>query len=240
MKNRHRSLGLLGVLLLLTTRGAADQDGGETPTYSNVRVVSIDPARRIVVLLTAKGRKETLVFDDLLQSTGGIKAGDLVIVTVRGGPGRQRMSAISLARTPPAVSPAKESKAVRLIVGAARTEMDRFAEVVAVISGDARSVDASWASFVTACDVRQPETTSGGREWFGLWDGRVQADYSGGFCRDLFNQIVSAGEGIKKAMAAAESVVQHTLEPGEIRDIRTLHNMNWDGWTLPPPARRDP
>lgn len=241
MKNRERSLGLLGVLLLLTAGGVADQGGGETPTYSNVRVVSIDAARRTVVLRTAEGRNETLVFDDLLQSTGGIKAGDLVIVTVRGGPGRQRVSAISLARKPPAASPAKQSEPRRLIVGPARMEMrDRFAKAVAVISDDARSVDASWASFVTACEVRQPETTSGGREWFGLWDGRVQADYSGGFCRDLFNQIVSAGEGIKNAMAAAESVVWDTLDPGEIRDIRTLYNMNWGGWTLPPPARRDP
>jgi hypothetical protein len=101
-------------------------------------------------------------------------------------------------------------------------------------------VDSSWASFVTACKVIQPETMSGGRDWFGLWDGRVQADYSSGSCRELFNQIVSSGEGIKKAMAAAESVVRDRLEPGQIRDIRTLNNMNWDGWTLPPPARREP
>jgi hypothetical protein len=117
---------------------------------------------------------------------------------------------------------------------------DRFAKQVAVISQDARSIDASWAAFVTACDARQPENVSGGRAWFGLWDGRVQADYSGGFCRDLFNQIVSSGEGIKQAMAAAESGILNVLEPGDIRDIRRLHNMNWDGWTLPAPAKREP
>jgi hypothetical protein len=238
MKNRLRHLGLLGVLLLLTASGVSAQTGVETPTYTNVRVVSIDPARRVLVIRNSKGRNESLVFDDLLQSTGGVKAGDSVIVTVRGGPGRKRVSAIALAGTTPAAQPVPSGRP-----GPApeRTRTrDDFARQVASISQDARGVDASWASFVTACKVIQPETMSGGRDWFGLWDNRVQADYSNGFCRDLFNQIVSSGEAVKKAMAAAESVVQGTLEPGEIRDIRRLHNMNWDGWTLPPPARRDP
>lgn len=241
MKNScYGSAGLLGIVLLLTTIGAADQSNDAAPTYSNVRVISIDPVRRVVVLLTSKGENETLVFDDLLASAGGIKAGDDVIVTVLGGPGRRRLRAISLARTP-APSVIGRSPAGRVSVGTARTVVrDRFAQRVAAISDDARSIDAAWASFVTTCDVRQRDATTGGREWFGLWDGRVQADYSGGFCRNLFNQIVNAGEGIKSAMVAAESVVQDILDPGEIRDVRTLHNMNWDGWALPPPPRQDP
>ena len=243
MTNCLRRLGLLGAVLLLTAQGVAAQIGTETPTYTNVQVVSIDPARRILVLRNSKGLSESLVFDDLLESTGSIKPGDSVIVTVRGGPGRKRVSAISLARiTPPlALAQTKEGPTVRLIAVSERAQSaDAFARQVAVVSDNARPVDASWAAFVTTCKVIQPETISGGRDWFGLWDGRVQADYSTGFCRDLFNQIVSSGEGVKKAMAAAESAVQKTLEPGEIRDIRRLHNMNWDGWTLPPPAKREP
>ncbi len=239
MKNSLRRLGLLGAAVLLTVTAVSAQTGVETPTYLNAQVVSIDPARRILVVRNSKGRKTSMVFDDLLASTGGIKAGDRVIVTVRGGPGRQRVSAIALARTPPAASPTPGTAEPAPVSERTRVR-DAFARQVALVSQNASGVDSSWASFVTACKVSQPETMSGGRDWFGLWDGRVQADYSNGFCRDLFNQIVSAGEGVKKAMAAAESTVSGTLDPGEIRDIRTLHNMNWDGWTLPAPARREP
>ena len=66
------------------------------------------------------------------------------------------------------------------------------------------------------------------------------ADLSSGFCRDLFNQIVSPGEGIKKGMAAAEDVARKTLDAGEMRDIRKLNSMDWDGWALSAPDRRDP
>ena len=239
MRTHRRLFGLLGALLLLTVSGVSAQTGVETPTYTNAQVVSIDPARRILVIRSSKGRTESLVFDDLLASTGGIKAGDRVIVTVLGGPGRKRVRAISLARATPAASPTPPLSQTAGISERTRAR-EAFARQVASISQDARGVDASWASFVTACKVIQPETMSGGRDWFGLWDNRVQADYTNGFCRDLFNQIVSSGEAVKKAMAAAESVVSGTLDPGEIRDIRTLHNMNWDGWTLPPPAKRDP
>ena len=223
--------------MLLTVTAVAAQV--ETPTYINAQVVSIDPARRTLVIRNSKGQKTSMVFDDLLAGTGGIKAGDKVIVTVRGGPGRQRVSAIALASTTPAASPLPRGAPPALVSERARMR-DAFARRVAAVSESAAGVDASWASFVTACKVIQPETMSGGRDWFGLWDGRVQADYSGGFCRDLFNQIVSSGEAVKKSMAAAESSVVGTLEPGEIREIRTLYNMNWDGWTLPPPARREP
>jgi hypothetical protein len=239
MNNRLRRFGLFGALVLLTTSGASAQTGVETPTYVNAQVVSIDPARRTLVIVNSKGQKTSMVFDDLLAGTGAIKAGDKVIVTVRGGPGRQRVSGIRLARTTSAASPTPGTAQPAPVSERARAR-EAFARQVASVSQSASGVDASWASFVTACKVIQPETMSGGRDWFGLWDGRVQADYSGGFCRDLFNQIVSAGEGVKKSMAAAESAISGLLDPGEIRDIRTLHNMNWDGWTLPPPARRDP
>jgi hypothetical protein len=51
---------------------------------------------------------------------------------------------------------------------------------------------------------------------------------------------VTAGEGVKKGMAAAEEGVRKTLDPGEVRDIRTLYSMDWEGWTLPAPAKLQP
>jgi len=238
MKNCLYRFTLLGALLLLTVGRVSAQV--ETPTYTNAQVISIDPVTRILVISNSKGQKESLMFDDLLQSTGGIKTGDHVIVTVRGGPGRRRVSAISLSSATTGTSQAPTTVIVARSPQERTKVRDDFARQVATISEDARGVDGSWASFVTSCKVVKPETISGSRDWFGLWDGRVQADYSSGFCRDLFNQIVSSGEAVKKSMAAAESTVQGVLEPGEIRDIRRLQNMNWDGWTLSPPTRREP
>jgi hypothetical protein len=60
MKNRFRGLGLFGVLLLLTVSGVSAQTGVETPTYTNARVVSIDPARRVLVIRNSKGQRESL------------------------------------------------------------------------------------------------------------------------------------------------------------------------------------
>jgi hypothetical protein len=117
---------------------------------------------------------------------------------------------------------------------------ERFANQVAALSQQARPIDSQWSSFVTACDVKQASSTDGGRDWFGLWDGRAHADLSGGFCRDMFNQIVSAGEGIKKGMSAAEDVARKTLDVGEIHDIRKLNSMDWDGWGLAAPEKRTP
>lgn len=243
MKKLIHTLGFAAAVLALGAPGVFAQ--AETPTYSNAEVISVDMQRRIVVLRTPRGTRETLVLDDLLASTS-VKAGDRVIVTVRGGPGRRRISAMSAMTTPLPVTTTRPAATPRPSVRPGRTDTERaesharYGAQVASISRQAQSVDALWSGFVTACAVKPVSNEGGGRDWFGLWDGRVLADYSGGQCRDLHNQIVNAGEGIKKAMAAAESGIEETLTPGQVRDIRRTYSMNWDGWLLPAPQRRDP
>lgn len=236
----------LSASLLVVASGVWAQDV-ETPTYSNARIVAVDPARRIVVL-SAGGVRESLFLDDLMPGTGSFKAGDLVVVTVRGGPGRKRISAMTLAlpgttAAPSPTLPVRVSQSPRPPL---RTERDRrearigYTAQVAALSRQAVSVDALWSSFVAGCAVKPVSNNGGGRDWFGLWDGRVFADYSGGQCRDLFNQLVTNGEVIKTAMVGIEQSIEDWLTPGEIRAIRGSHSMNWDGWALPAPPRRDP
>jgi hypothetical protein len=232
---------------LLMVAGAVSAQDVETPTYSNARIVSVDPALRLVVL-SVGGVRESLTLDDLMPGTGSFKAGDFVIVTVRGGPGRKRISAMTLAppRTPVAASPNPPVQTSQSPRPPLRTEQERrearigYAARVAALSRQAASVDGLWSSFVAGCAVKPVSNDGGGREWFGLWDGRVFADYSGGQCRDLFNQLVTNGEVIKSAMIGIEQNIEDWLTPGEIREIRRSHSMNWDGWTLPAPPRRDP
>ena len=244
MKKLFQTLGVAVVVLALRLPDVLAQ--AETPTYSNAEVISVDMQRRVVVLRTPRGTRETLVLDDLLASTGGIRAGDRVIVTLRGGPGRRRISAMTLLTPGVPATPAAPTATPLPSPRPARTDAERaeararYAAQVASISRQAQTVDALWSGFVTACAVKPISNEGGGRDWFGLWDGRVLADYSSGQCRDLYNQIVNAGEGIKKAMAAAESGIEETLTPGQVRDIRKTYSMNWDGWLLPSPHRREP
>jgi hypothetical protein len=208
-----------------------------TPAYANVEVVSVDAATRLVVVKTSTGAEETLQLDDGLAGAPGVKAGDRVMMTVRGEPGRKRVSAITKVTGKPLPTPTPANTYSEL----GRVEMRaRYANEVASLSEKARTTDGVWSSFVTACDAKLNSSVDGGRDWFGLWDGRVKADLSGGSCRDMFNQIVTSGEGIKKAMASAEDVVRKTMEPGELRDIRRLHSMEWDGWSLPAPDKLEP
>lgn len=244
MRTLFRALGFVGACLLTMGGSALGQEGPAAPSYSNVQVVSVDPATRIVVIKNSKGVKETLELDDTLAGASGVKAGDRVMLTVRAEPGRKRISAMTKVTASPAPSSVTASPVAAPLATAAdpaRIEMRRvFANQVAALSQQARPVDAVWSSFVSSCDVKQAAGTEGAREWFGLWDGRVKADLSSGFCRDLFNQIVGSGEGIKKAMASAEEVARKTLGVEELRDIRRLNSMDWDGWALPAPDKLEP
>jgi hypothetical protein len=211
------------------------------PSYANVEIVSFDPVTRLVVVRTHSGGEETLELSDGYSGLAGLKAGDRVMMTVRAGPGRGRISGMrSAAPVAPAGLRSGTFPRPQALIDEdpSRAELrDAFAGQVAALSRQARDIDGVWASFATTCGVKLRSNDDGGREWFGLWDGRIQADLSSGFCRDLFNQMVSSGEGIKKAMAAAHDVARRTLDAGEMREILRLNSMEWDGWTLPAPDK---
>ena len=252
MKNILRTFLSVSCLLVMG-QSAVGQGATPAPSYTNAQVVSVDPVRRLVMIRKPTGLRETFQLDDVLAGPIGVAAGDRVILTVHGGPGRRRISAISkVTESPVVVQATATPRPVVVVVNASPSPQvsdttalkaegrASFANQVATLSQEARPIDGMWASFVTSCNVKPTPNEGGGRDWFGLWDGRVQSDLSTGVCRDLFNQIVSAGEGIKRAMASAEDVAQKMMTVGEIRDVRRMHLMNWDGWRLPAPQKREP
>jgi hypothetical protein len=232
---------------------AAPSMAQDTATYMNAELVTADPVRRIVVVRGAGGAKETFDLDDTVGSVGPVKPGDRVVLTVHAGVGRRRITAIAKAASSSGVvivapTPLTPRTAAVVVAPATTTVVavqnkaaakDAFARQVALLSQEAKPIDSTWAAFVTACKA-QPVHTNDGREWFGLWDNRVQADYSSGQCREMFNQMVQSGEAIKQGMAAAEEVALKSLTAGEMRDIRKMNLMDWDGWALPPPQKREP
>ncbi|MEO5760826.1 MAG: hypothetical protein ABIR28_00815 [Vicinamibacteria bacterium] len=243
MKNRIAFILGAGLLIGASTAQAAWQQGAEAASYSNVELVSVDPARRVVVVKDARGRRETLLMDDTLGSVGSVKPGDRVIITVRAGAGQRYLSAIAksagsssgrvLATTAPVRTTATP------IVGDKTAAKAAFASLVSSISNDAKPIDGMWAAFVTTCNAKS-SSTGDGRPWFGLWEGSVQADYSAGQCRELFNQMVAAGEATKQGMVSAEESARKSLTAGEIRNIRKMSLMDWDGWGLAAPQKREP
>ncbi|MEO8358520.1 MAG: hypothetical protein ABI672_00700 [Vicinamibacteria bacterium] len=248
MKNRIAFILGAGLLIGASTAQAAWQEGAEAARYSNVELVSVDPARRVVVVKDAKGGRETLLMDDTLGSVGNVKPGDRVIITVRAGAGQRFLSAItkaagssSAARVPSGIlmtTAPVQTTATRVVVNKTAAK-EAFAAQVSSISNDAKPIDGMWAAFVTGCDGKS-SSTGDGRPWFGLWEGGVQADYSTGQCRELFNQMVAAGEATKQGMVSAEASARKVLTPGEIRDIRKMSLMDWDGWGLAAPQKREP
>jgi hypothetical protein len=244
-----RRLALTGAVALCATalaaaegttipKGASD-DG--PPTYTNVQVVAVDVSGRTLVIRNAEGVEEKVQLDDALSGFGDIKAGDRVILTLRRGPGWARVSSIDKSRAVPAPKIVANSPPSPPVLPVDDSEVlaarRAFGAQVASLAGQADRVDRVWKEFRGACNLLAGNQGEGAREWFVLWEGSIRADLSGGFCRDLFNQIVDLGEPINAGMTAAEEVARRTLLPGDIREIRRQHRMEWDGWALTPPKR---
>ena len=219
--------------------GAAAAQSGATPTYTNARVVSINPLERTLVIRQADGTQRTVQLDDSVGGVGDLKAGDEVILGLRAQPGWPRVTVITKSTT---ATPSRGTAAPKPLPPAANENSqaagDSFARQVATLSEDADRVDRLWSAFRTTCDATVGGRYEGGREWVSLWTNDVRADLSNGTCRDLYNQVVGLGESVKRGMAGAEDVARRSLSPGDIRDVRLRYSMDWDGWTLPAPERQ--
>jgi len=236
MKRTSAVLGAWMVVACCTVAAAAETGG--TPTYVNARVVSINALERTLVIRQADGRQQTVQLDDSLGGLGDVRAGDEVILALRAQPGWPRVTSI----TKSTAAPSRGTSAPRPLPPAASetspAAVEAFARQVAGLATEADRVDSLWSAFRTTCDATVGGRYDGGREWFALWANDVRADLSNGTCRDLYNQIVGAGESVKRAMAGAEDAARRSLAPGDIRDVRLRYSMDWDGWALPAPERQ--
>lgn len=228
---------LAGAALCLAPVSTASAQG--TPTYTNGRVVSLDPAQRIVVVEIAGGEKQRLELDDNAAGFGDIKSGDRVLLMINGAPGRQRVSNISkvTASLPQPATAAPRATPTRVEKREAEAAGRVFSERLAAVAPQAGRVDSLWSTFKDSCEATLSTRYDDGREWFGLWDGQARADLSSGFCRDLYNQILGQGETVKSQMAAAEDVARRSLAPGSIREIRQRYALDWEGWDMSQPER---
>ena len=226
------------ILVACWAAASAAQTPG-TPTYTNARVIAVNPLERTLVIQHPDGTQQTVQLDDTVGGLGDVTAGDEVLLGLRAQPGWPRVTVItkSTAATrgrAASASPARPPAASETSQAAA----DAFAREVGTLSQDADRVDRLWSAFRTTCNAAGDSRYESAREWFGLWTNDVHADLSNGTCRDLYNQIVGLGETVMRGMAGAEDAARRSLTPGDIRDVLLRYSMDWDGWSLPAPERQ--
>jgi hypothetical protein len=247
MKHTHSSAAVVFATLFLSAVAVH----ANSPSHITASVVSMDAARRTMVIVDSQGARRTVELDDQVGGFGNLKRGDRVLLTMQYDPGHARV--VSIVRNGSTVAgssagsvvtaapqpPVAAAPAARVTVAQDAAAEGAFAARVTVLASQASGVDPTWNSFRDSCEAKTTGDYSSGREWFALWDRNASSDLSGGFCRDLFNQIVGRGGDVVRGMAAAEeSALAAGVLPGTIREIRKRNGLDWDGWSKPDPDRQ--
>ena len=244
------------VFMLHAVAGVQTASGQEPVTTAiTADVLSFENQSRIMVIRGPDGARRQVLLDDIVAGFGSLRAGDRVILTIREEPGMARASSLFKSNLS---QRSTELRTRALPTSELQDDLDTtdttaampplnsefdlstrslFSQQVSALAARANAVDLLWGQFRSACDVRTSSQYVDAREWFGLWDGRVAADLSSGFCRDMFNEIVDAGASINASMAAAEESADEVLLPGTMREIRRRYAMDWEGWSLARPDR---
>jgi len=94
----------------------------------------------------------------------------------------------------------------------------------------ADSIDDYWNRFRTTCRPPGP-FTSGGREWFSVWDRPPAIDPRDGQCVQWVGELTQLANGVRLSMSAADETARAaSVYPGVRRDLRRKHRLDWDGW----------
>jgi hypothetical protein len=245
---------IFAVFAMLAGASVLSAQSPQSLTMTNAEVVSVDPSQRIMVIRNTQGKNQTVELDDQLAGFGGIRPGDKVVLSLRKGPGRDRVTSISKGGAP---APASGSRVDTSPAGAATTKepaaanaaastaevpasqasVNAYSDRVATLAQQANEVDRLWGEFRNVCNV-SVDAHYDSREWVSLWDKQARVDLSSGSCRDLYNQILTAGETVNAGMAGAgESAKKGGLVDGDLRGIRQRYSMDWEGWGRTPPER---
>jgi hypothetical protein len=182
--------------------------------------------------------------EDLVRLPAGLRPGDEMILAVTRAPEMPRVSRVLRSVRQAPTQSAERTVARRqsaddeLPGAAADAAREALNGQVGALAQQSLYLDDLWIAFAEYC---RP-TLRGGRydrDWFSLFDSQTQVDLSSGYCRDLYNEIVGRGENIKRAMTRAEdNALRAGLYPGDVREARRRHALEWEGWRQPAPALR--
>ena len=112
----------------------------------------------------------------------------------------------------------------------ARAEGTRvYDQAVLAAARQAGRVDTFWNRIKANCAVRVAPGYD--HEWFGLWDGRASLTAADSSCRSALEEVGELSTEIRGAMSTArEDARRASVLPGQLRDIRRRHRMDWTGF----------
>ena len=126
--------------------------------------------------------------------------------------------------------PLAPSFSARSETDAAREDGTRqYTQIVESVARRAAQIDSYWERVKANCALR---TAPGyDREWFALWDGRAALTAPDGSCSSAIRELeVLAGEVRTVVTAAQENARRASVLPGEMREIRRRHRVDWPGF----------
>lgn len=214
-----------------------------TPTFVNAKVLSFDAQNRLIKVRLPNGTEQTAELDDNVSGFADILVGDSVVLSMRDEPGRPRVSGIvkGSAKAGPATTTAVLAPAAVVpgVVALTDTAEAAYVGKLVELARRADAVDREWSGLKTSCKAESSTAYEGSREWLLLWDNPQSADLSSGFCRELFNQVVTHGGAIGTQMAAADSEARRSLPPEKMKELRRTYSMDASNWSMTPPKLLD-
>jgi hypothetical protein len=105
----------------------------------------------------------------------------------------------------------------------------RFTQFVEGAARQALQLDSYWDRIKANCAVRV--TPGYDREWFGLWDGRASLTSPDSSCGSAVKELEGLAAEVRTAMASAQEEARRaSVLPGQLREIRRRHRMDWAGF----------
>ncbi|HKY19970.1 MAG TPA: trypsin-like peptidase domain-containing protein [Vicinamibacterales bacterium] len=105
----------------------------------------------------------------------------------------------------------------------------RYNQIVEALARRATQIDGYWKTIKTNCGVRVAPGYD--REWFGLWDGRTGLTSPSGTCASAVQELDGMAAELRAAMTTAnEDARRASVLPGQMRETRRDHRMDWEGW----------
>ena len=105
-----------------------------------------------------------------------------------------------------------------------------YEHALMAIAAQSDQIDAAWDRFKGACNATatwQP----GDREWFGFWTRPPDVRANVVDCRQLTDDLLQATSAVRRRMINAnDSARRAGVYPGDARELRHRHRLDWDGW----------
>lgn len=223
------AIGLaLGVFQNSVTRGIISAVRRADRTVMLQTDAAINPGNSGGPLLNRNGQVvgiNTLKVGGAAESLGFAVAVDHARVLLTGG--KQTHSFAASAQQSQQLAPAFGARSSTDLVREQGTK--RYGAIVEAIARQAVQLDTYWDRIKANCPTRVAPGYD--REWFGLWDGRSTLTTPDSSCGAAVRELEDMAGQVRTVMTtAAEDARRASVLPGELRDIRRRHRMDWPGF----------